>query len=93
MYESATKFFKDLHKSDDYLFAVNEIVQHENVFTWMGDDLYQYTVIRTPIQPMPMGEAIWILYENWHHEDFKQVWYCEDSPSLDKALEEIRKHF
>jgi|TARA_X000001382_G_scaffold49327_1_gene33399 hypothetical protein len=98
MFERAKKFLLDYSnhpaKYDYPDWSVDDISQElDNVWAWLPDDISQWTIIRSPYQPMPQAEAIWIMYENWNHERVAHTWFCETSAELDKAMQEIKTKF
>tara|TARA_R100000234_G_C4952182_1_gene157848 strand:- start:114 stop:410 length:297 start_codon:yes stop_codon:yes gene_type:complete len=94
MFERAKKFFqgyiKDPAKHGYVDWSVNEVQEIKNVWTWLPDDISQWTIIRSPIDPMPQAEAIWIMYENWNHETITRTWFCKESTELDDFILTIR---
>ena len=94
MFERAKKFLLDYSnnpaKYDYDSWAINHIDEIENVWCWLPDDITQWTIIRSPSQPMPQAESIWLMYENWNHERITYTWFCQESAELDKAMQEIK---
>ena len=75
------------------------ICQHENVWTWSPSDVEELTIVRMPQQPMPCAESIMVIYEKFFLKQVgnkspeKQIWYCDDSQTLDNCLKEIKHNF
>ena len=97
MYKSAINFFLDYSNNSakyDYPdWSVNYVKEITNVWSWSPDDISQFTVIRHPVQPEPLAESIWIMYENWNHERVVHTWYCQESADLEQSMQEIKTKF
>ena len=97
MYERTKKFFLDYSnnpaKYDYDSWSINEIIQIENVWCWLPDDISQWTIIRSPSSPLCQAEAIWIMYENWNQERITYTWFCQESAELDSAMQEIKTKY
>ena len=56
MFARTKKFFLDYSNNpakDDYdSWSINEIIQIENVWCWLPDDISQWTIIRSPSSPL-----------------------------------------
>lgn len=93
MFKKAQKFFLNYMHNRDYVWSVNEWEEIQNVWCWLPNDVCQWTIIRSPSQPMPQAEAIWIMFESWNHERITHTWFCQESAELDKALQEIKTKY
>ena len=93
MYNKATKFFLDYSnnpaKYDYPEWSVNLVQIIPNVWSWCPDDISKFSVI---LQAETRGQ-IWIIYENWNHENVITSWSCLNKKDLKQAIQEIKTKY
>lgn len=75
------------------------VCEHENVWCWSPSDVEEITVVRMPQQIYNNCETVMVIYEKFFHREIggklpqKEIWYCDDSQTLDNCLKVIKHNF